>query len=68
MEMDCQANEDLDSKVSSTPANAEEPRLILCVNFQSLKIVPTEELQCIYVYIMIYTCMYNISYREAMLR
>lgn len=67
MEMDCQAKEDLDSKASSTPANTEEPRRILCVNFQSLKIVPTEELQHIYVYLMLYTCTYHIFYREAML-
>lgn len=44
MEMDFWANEDLDSEVSSTPANTEEPGRILCVNLQSVKIVPTQEL------------------------
>jgi len=44
MEMDLIFSEDLDSEVSSTPANTEEPGRILCVNLQSLKIVPTEVL------------------------
>lgn len=44
MEMDFQDNKDLDCEVSSSSANIEKPGRILCVNLQSLKIVPTEEL------------------------
>lgn len=51
MEIDFQANEDLDSEVSSTSANTEEPGRIFGVNLQSLKIVPTEELLDTYIYI-----------------
>lgn len=43
MVMDCQANEDLDSEVSSVPANIEQPEGILVIEYSNIMIFPTEE-------------------------